>query len=595
MELRAIAQLALHLNGAAHGVHDVLGDGHAQAGALGLMHPGVILPDKGLKDPRPELRRHADAVVLDAEMDTDEVLPLLRRLLVHGDLDPPLFGGELDGVAQDVEKHLVEPQAVTADILVGDVVDGHIELLALGADLGLNDADQAVHHLPQGYLIHVQRQLAALDFAHVQHIVDEPQQMLAGQGYFFQTVLDLLDIADVGRGNRRHAHDGVHGGADIVAHIGQELAFGPAGLDGVLAGLVQLHHLLARHLQIPGKDPQQRPQHQGAGQKNHIDPLGAHLGDLLIQHAEGHDLHQIPLGVGQPRTVQMPALLADLHHGGVILAGRHGGLDPLDIFLRGALQPLEVAAQLIEIVVRPLHAAADDEGAVPADDIGVDQGVGVEGECLADVGYGQSGHQGRTSLPAFHGVVGGYAHQHQLVSCRVGAHGNLLLPVVQGLQEGLRVRHLQLAAAEHLEVAVVGVQSQILEAPGLGAVDQILHQLFAGSVGLVRLHQCLHLAQAQIDGGGKVQRDLLAHAAHVDLAYLADGIHAPTVHVDGQKGENEHRQNGYQDQAYRQKPGHLTFSLTAHPSIPPTPLGSKGENHAPADSFSARMAVTVCR
>ena len=77
VELRPLAQLALHLNGAAHGVHNVLGDGHAQSGALGAADPGVVLPDKGFEDFGLELRGHANAGVLNAKVDAHILLALV--------------------------------------------------------------------------------------------------------------------------------------------------------------------------------------------------------------------------------------------------------------------------------------------------------------------------------------------------------------------------------------------------------------------------------------------------------------------------------------------------------------------------------------
>ena len=65
-------------------------------------------------------------------------------------------------------------------------MDKYIELLPLVPHLELADEGDAVHHLPQGHLIQIQCHLVALNLGHIQHIVDEPQQVLAGQGDFFR-------------------------------------------------------------------------------------------------------------------------------------------------------------------------------------------------------------------------------------------------------------------------------------------------------------------------------------------------------------------------------------------------------------------------
>ncbi len=42
----------------------------------------------------------------------------------------------------------------------------------------------------------------------------------------------------------RHSDDGVHGGADFMAHVGQKIAFGFGGIFGLVSGLIEiLHHV----------------------------------------------------------------------------------------------------------------------------------------------------------------------------------------------------------------------------------------------------------------------------------------------------------------------------------------------------------------
>ena len=83
-ELAALARLALNGDGAAHQVHNVLGDGHAEAGALNAADGGVFLTGELLKDVLLELLAHADAVVLDAELIAG---PARRRTVFLGNAD----------------------------------------------------------------------------------------------------------------------------------------------------------------------------------------------------------------------------------------------------------------------------------------------------------------------------------------------------------------------------------------------------------------------------------------------------------------------------------------------------------------------------
>ena len=108
-----------------------------------------------------------------------------RRLLI-----PRLQGGAQQSIAAVIQKFqhelLHQPDAVAGHIFGGDVVDKHVELLPLVPHLELADEGDAVHHLPQGRLVQIQCHLVALNLGHIQHIVDEFQQMLAGQGDFFR-------------------------------------------------------------------------------------------------------------------------------------------------------------------------------------------------------------------------------------------------------------------------------------------------------------------------------------------------------------------------------------------------------------------------
>ena len=68
--------------------------------------------------------------------------------------------------------------------------------------------------------------LAGLDLRHVQHVVDEPQKMLAGGGDLAVVVAHMGGVVGLAVDERGEAQDGVHGRADVVAHGGEERAFG---------------------------------------------------------------------------------------------------------------------------------------------------------------------------------------------------------------------------------------------------------------------------------------------------------------------------------------------------------------------------------
>ncbi len=245
-EFRAHALLALHPDGAVHHIHDVLRDRHSQPGSLYLADGGIALPLKGLEDAPHEFLAHADAGILDGEI---EVRVSGRR---HGSLTDPhgdqaAGAGIFDGIAQEVQQHLVQPQLVAVDFLVDHVHRIDIEFQLLCPDIRLNDIAEPVEDVGQAAFLLVQMHLAALYAAHVQDIVNQAQQMVAGGHDLLQVFLHLIPVAYMGHGQGGEAHDGVHGGADIVGHIGEEDALGLAGpvrlQEGVLKLLLLLHFL----------------------------------------------------------------------------------------------------------------------------------------------------------------------------------------------------------------------------------------------------------------------------------------------------------------------------------------------------------------
>ena len=95
----ALALLCLDLNGAAHHIHDVFGDGHAKACALGPADGGGPLPLKGRKDLLHKFLTHADPVVFDPELIQCAALGRSRKLL-QPDRNRPARWGELDRIGQ---------------------------------------------------------------------------------------------------------------------------------------------------------------------------------------------------------------------------------------------------------------------------------------------------------------------------------------------------------------------------------------------------------------------------------------------------------------------------------------------------------------
>ena len=178
-EFAAFAFFALDSDGPAHHFHNIFGDSHTQSRALDSGFGGAGLPLKGLKNMFYKVGSHADAVVLHEEH-IISIAPVEGGFLFDSKAYHASRRCIFYGVAQEVQKHLVQPELVAVDVLVAHVHGVDAQRQALGGDLGVEDIAQLAPDLRQTARVLLDVDLAALDAAHVQNIVDEPQQVVAG-------------------------------------------------------------------------------------------------------------------------------------------------------------------------------------------------------------------------------------------------------------------------------------------------------------------------------------------------------------------------------------------------------------------------------
>ncbi len=310
-----------------------------------------------------ELFAHAHAVVGDGEL-----IPGIVALA--GDLfdvqrDMPAGLGVLDCVGEDVQQHLLQTGGITFQIFVPDGVGLDDEPLAAGPALGTDDVLDLGDLVSHAEGCNVQSGLAALDFVHVQYLVDEVQQVLTGTFQLAEIFLYLLRVARVGLHQAGEAHDGVHGGADVVAHVGEKICLGLAGHLGGLQGfgsgrlslfqllvgplqfgVGQLHLLTAVHLDgdLPLLLHPHHHKDTDAGDDDHEggkqqDELGAgiHQGHRVDSHVfRGDDEQKRPFGILQP--AQGVVILRSVQHS--IGEGRTGLFQGGQRGLKGGAMPV---------------------------------------------------------------------------------------------------------------------------------------------------------------------------------------------------------------------------------------------------------------
>ena len=108
--------------------------------------------------------------------------------------------------------------------------EGYVMVFLHGS--GLDDGVYVIQHGFQmkGFLQKLQ--LPLLDSGHIQYLINQGQQMAAGDADFFQAVPYPLRLVCVGCCKCRHPYDCVHGRAYVMGHPGQEITFGLVGHGG---------------------------------------------------------------------------------------------------------------------------------------------------------------------------------------------------------------------------------------------------------------------------------------------------------------------------------------------------------------------------
>src|SRR5216684_8160303 len=122
-EARAAARAVLEADVALHHLHQPLADREAEAGAALLARGGRVGLREAAEDAVAEPLRNAAAAVVDRDAH-------LAVAVLGGDLDDAAFGGELDGIRQQIGHHLLQPLAVRVHRALGKIAAGleaHLE------------------------------------------------------------------------------------------------------------------------------------------------------------------------------------------------------------------------------------------------------------------------------------------------------------------------------------------------------------------------------------------------------------------------------------------------------------------------------------
>ena len=234
-EGRALALAAFHLDCAAHHLRELATDRQAQPGAAEPAGGGVVGLGELLEQRRQFLRRDADAGIVDHQAQGAAV-----AIEVDADIDRAARG-ELDRVGEQVADNLAQTVRVAAPPATDLVGQRQVERQALALGQHPEGLDRRRQRRGQIKILGHQAELTRLDLRQVEHVVQHRQQQTAGLADDAQPF--ALDLRQVAHGHHfGHGQDAVQRGADLMAHIGQELGLQNVGGIGRVAGVLQFTH-----------------------------------------------------------------------------------------------------------------------------------------------------------------------------------------------------------------------------------------------------------------------------------------------------------------------------------------------------------------
>ncbi len=220
----------------AHLLDQAFGNHQPQAGAPRLPGDRIVRLAERLEQRAQVLIGQADAGVLhaDAQLGTVAALVFDHRADHHG-----AFVGELDGVADQVGQHLLEPQRIAHQRQRRVAIDKADQLQLLGVRGRAEDGQGVLDQVAQVEGHALQHQLAGFDLREVENLVDDAQQAVGGLFDGRQVILlargEIAFLQQVGE-----TQNPVERRADLVAHVGEKLGFDPARFQRLLARQIQL-------------------------------------------------------------------------------------------------------------------------------------------------------------------------------------------------------------------------------------------------------------------------------------------------------------------------------------------------------------------
>lgn len=231
---RSFAGRAGEIDRSAHHGDDALGKGEAEADAAVGAGCRAVPLDKRLKKMCLDRWVDSDSGVADSK--GDGAGPVLGAGL-NGKGDAPLRG-EFDRVVEEVEEDLLQTGSVAHSL--GRKIGGHfkVELDAFGPCREANHFDGLVSEKGKSEWPQGEVHPTGFDLREVEDVIEQGHERVSTGAGGTEEVF-LLRVEGRAVEEVKGAEDAVEWGADFVAHILQEVAFGAAGSVGGVAGLAE--------------------------------------------------------------------------------------------------------------------------------------------------------------------------------------------------------------------------------------------------------------------------------------------------------------------------------------------------------------------
>ena len=110
------------------------------------------------------------------------------------------LAGVFDGIAQKIQKSLVEPELVAINVFIAYIFCFNRQFLIFGPGRRLNNIPELMQQHGKLARRLLKLYLAALNMAHIQNIIDETDEMIAGRQYFFQKFFHLIALVELRQG-----------------------------------------------------------------------------------------------------------------------------------------------------------------------------------------------------------------------------------------------------------------------------------------------------------------------------------------------------------------------------------------------------------